>query len=159
MTQLIHHDHITITDNTALLVVSENEAVDAYGPKWANRPCDTCDGCKHLCVDGVNNIRCPDCVNGRHTFTVEVDYGSGNTYGGRTRGEPWGVEFRVHVIDVLPIVDETDVLNGVTVPAHHVIMRYSGEAWAVVGTSPPERITLPSAAEPGMWLVRLAVHT
>ena len=132
---MIPHDHVTIDGDTALWV---DGGPDSDWPverlKYLNRPCDTCrnrfDGQSgYVYTSNLESIPCRSCGGtGRHTFTVEVHYGSGNTYGGRTRGEPLGVEFRAHVIDVEEI------------PTNAALS------------------VLPSAAEAGMWLVRLKVH-
>ena len=65
---------------------------------------------------------------------------------------------------VLPIVDEMDILNGATVPTTHIIYRRkwddSVQTWLCIMTEPGASVvTLPSAAAPGMFAVRLNVHT
>jgi len=114
---------------------------------------------------------CPDCDGtGRHTFTIEVaceacgdrhDHPIGNSSGGAT--------FRVSVVPdmVLPIYDHDELLDGaVSLPrdwAPHIdIMggepllctrceKYS-EDWD------EDRITLPPAAAPGQYAVKVQLH-
>ena len=173
MTALITADHITITDDTALVVAhhcegdhpeGENRFCDlAY--KSLNRPCDTCDGDGALvrAHDKVI-VSCPACHGRkRHIFTVELE----REWGALEPHPPLATPVRtlaVHVINVLPVVDWTDESCD---ESTSVEIRDDGSAWLydddylrdVQCLTGPKPITLPPAAEPGMWLARLEVQT
>jgi len=104
---------------------------------------------------------CPDCDGaGWHTFDIEVAH----TYIGGVGGYWLPVTFRVHVIDVLPIVDN-EAPEWFARNDHHIGI--GRDEWAeyngrLPGDHEPRWITdltLPPDAAPGKWLVRLAVHT
>ena len=128
---MIPHNHITINDDTALWVFTDNGPVtDRSAVLDANRPCDTCDGDGLIWPVGssFHDGPCNDCDGtGRHTFTVETP----NRTGQVTQSADGILQVRVHVIDVQEIPDNAYLAHP----------------------------KMPSAAEPGMFLIRLAVHT
>ena len=148
---MIAADSITIDGDTALVVVEcpPNSAPAVW--EQDDKPCDTCNGSGvERRPDGEWEPPCPDCDGtGRHTFEIHPN------------DPEWGDEpycagcLRVHVLDVLPIVDCDDVPP----PADFNWVEWfdDGEhlVWWGLAADP---ITLPSAAEPGMWLVRVKVH-
>lgn len=128
------------------------------------RPCDTCHGGEAWWT-AVQANPCPDCDGtGRHTLDIEVPYTHREM--GCTRGEVEEVggiwphhTFRVHVIDVLPIVaDVGPVPEGI-----HVRITGGGICWLAEPISGGgwrhTEITLPPDAAPGKRVVRLKVHT
>jgi len=149
-----------------------------------DRPCDTCGGSG--CNKGrpnpshVDCIPCPACHgSGRPCFDIEVKCSADQCRGGWISFPEWAGEIvacdecvdgvrtlTVSVVPgmVLPIVDEMDILNGATVPTTHIIYRRkwddSVQTWLCIMTEPGASVvTLPSAAAPGMFAVRLNVHT
>lgn len=147
---MIPFDHITFDGDTAWWVPS-----DLFGPtpgidiKRLDRPCDTCDGCKHLCTDGVNAIPCPDCIDGRHTFEIKV----GPMYCEHGR---FTKRHRVSIVPgmVLPIYGP-HMQRGEVVK---FISTRKGGPWLNDRGQPPRPVTLPPAAKPGMWAVQLKVE-
>jgi hypothetical protein len=126
-----------------------------------DRPCDTCGGQTRYEGD---NFHCPDCSGtGRHTFTVEVETFTvfDASDGGRgIRYEP--STHRVSVVPggmVLPIVDDVGPVPSET----HIRITGGGIAWLAEriegGGWRHTEITLPPAAAPGMWAVKLAVQS
>jgi len=123
-----------------------------------DRPCDTCLG--RTRYEGDNFV-CPDCIDGRHTFTVEVDHRlwmEGNYIDGHID------TIRVSVVPgmVLPIYDDNDerafrpydrcIIIGTRPQDEGIVVIWSGDGDF-------EQITLPPAAAPGMWAVKLAVQS
>ena len=136
-----------VLDGDTALVVKTPFDPTFPGVEPLNRPCDTCGGFCRLRENAADPYGrpCPDCDGtGRHTFDIEVDH---DPYDG------YFDTFRVHVIDVLPIVDEYRVLPNNTV------VQQNGDRWMVDDPEGERRwITLPPDAAPGKWLVRMAVH-
>jgi hypothetical protein len=111
-----------------------------------DRPCDTCLPDKPgWRLSGGNEWKLPDgrfvwhcdCIDGRHTFDLEVDrWAVGRRHGPKT------ITYRVAVLDVCKVVT----------------VRYVGG----IGIEWPDgrhaNPPLPSAAAPGMFVVRLAVR-
>jgi len=136
-----------------------------------DEPCDTCGG--EGVVDDLDNdgavVTCEWCDGtGRHTFTVEVSC-MGDTERCRYVMTEHEHTIRVSVVPgmVLPIHDRDNLLDGdtaldhdwqphITVSADQALLcvrdaRYTDD-W-------DERaITLPPAAKPGMWAVKLEAH-
>jgi hypothetical protein len=148
-------------DGTAWLVLARRER-DSLLPDlvdiWTefDRPCDTCDGCKHICTDGVNAIPCTDCFNGRHAFTIEVECPWIDENGPDTRT----FTVAVRPCHVLTIVDGMDkVLARETLTDRCIVMwsdyaeLYDPDPTAQRWT----RITLPPDAKPGKRAVLLDV--
>ena len=71
-------DHITFDGDTAWMVLPpfdpETEMAED-DPRSLDRPCHTCGG-EMLVVDPhepTSSVDCPDCIDGRHTFEIEVE--------------------------------------------------------------------------------------
>ena len=130
-------------DGTAWLVVAGDPG--EYSRMHDNdRPCDHC--------DGEPEGDC-DCINGRHTFNAEVSCIEQHRADTLTICEHEHTH-RVSVVEgmVLPI-DETGIW-----PCRHgfITMTRDGEFWLLNQHTLNEPITLPPAAKPGMWAVKLA---
>jgi hypothetical protein len=147
---------ISIDGDTAWLVVDHFDDLDRFVWEEENvRPCDTCGGSGYGEDSGGMGGResCPDCIDGRHTFNIEVQ---GHSY-----------EMRVSVVEVLPIVIVTTEPDGY--PTHNAICRYEedsgtvwpGEPWFLytIEDDMTESITLPESAAPGKYAVQLEVAT
>lgn len=110
-----------------------------YGARALDRPCDY----PHDCVE-------------RHTFKVDVAV--------QTEVDAYESErIRVSVVPgmVLPLLEWTAIYDPDRVGAH-VTRSRDGQRWTLFPPSETEAarfVTLPSAAEPGMWAVLLKVAT
>lgn len=162
---MIPADHITIDGDTALVVKSPfDSTIPSFEP--LDRPCDDCDGQGERFVDEhgsvwgdtlaeglglTERIVCVACDgSGHHAFTVEVKTPGGHN-GDLHQGVGWSGgtrTLRVHVIDVLPPDEWWPRCDCPTCPSMNNPQRKRHYLTC----------TLPSAAEPGMWLVRLGVH-
>ncbi len=173
---MIPHDHISIDGDTALLVVKAYSLplVDLRSAHEMpiDRPCDSCDGGAHTPKGeimrgmievggkvGDNYKPCSDCDgSGRHTFEIVVSFDDGRKVSNKLMDEARIRTLTVSVVEVLRIRDnETD-----SDPPNHsgdVFMCADGSAYVDTETDHMTDIDLPPAAEPGMWAVRLAVHT
>jgi len=146
-------------DGTAWLV---EEALPDSPSGWPatrnDRPCDTCGGSMYVWPEGSSfrsNTPCPDCDGtGRHTFTIEVE---NDTY----LIDP-SFTYRVSVAPgmVLPIVST----GGAYLTSSAIVLADEGPVGSavIVRISGPlvtyhEIVTLPPAAKPGMWAVKLNV--
>ena len=129
-------------------------------PITANdRPCDSCGGDEWMIEPDGNDpgCHCDACVNGRHTFTVEVET--------LVYVEPYGEALltrtlRVSIREgmVLPIYHEWDGRDPITQDAPPCIYpSEDGQWWIDYGTV-GVLDTLPPDAQPGMWAVQLQVH-
>ena len=134
-------------DGTAWLVVAEfHEGTYLWG---CDRPCDTCDGDGEFFNDLNGSMQdCPYCYcTGRHTFRLLI----------HDTNRP-SVLVSVVPDMVLPIVDLDNDWHpdppfiGVDI---FWVCEIKREPWPKRG----ERITLPPAAAPGMWAVKLEVHS
>jgi len=119
---------------------------------------------------GSSHHRCPACGGtGRHTFTIDVDLSHAEM--GCTKSEVlegggiWPTRtYRVSVAPgmVLPILDECPDYD----PPDHICQAWGDGRWIwhksddVAGLDgiTEEPVTLPSAATPGMYAVKLVVH-
>jgi hypothetical protein len=144
-----------------------------------DRECDTCHGAGK--VPGMNHspgdllFACPDCSGtGRHTFTVEVENeewhcetcnDSGISHTGDTASDcgycPTDHTYRVSVVPgmVLPIVTMTQACSD-DQPLPFIIAPAIGYNAVIAGYPDAEHetvVTLPSAAAPGLWAVKLRV--
>jgi hypothetical protein len=172
---------ITINGDTAWLVVP----LSGYHPNVAttythyNRPCDRCHGTGRMLEDDASRPTCPDCHGtGQHTFTLDVECGDSihlPFVPDLTDDDPWYVpgdrecrqcdesgtrSLSVHVVAVLPIHDHCADYK----PADHICRAWQDERWywhrSDLGDRPTEEIvTLPPDAAPGMYAVRMEVHT
>jgi hypothetical protein len=129
------------------------------GATILDQPCDTCGG--EGVVDDLDNdgavVTCEWCDGtGRHTFEIEVEC-QWNT---RAMNDAFP-EFpkmdsprilRVHVLDALPIYG-----GYKTRPVGHIWINSDGDAWHH-DVNESKIVTLPPAAKPGMWAVKLEVH-
>jgi len=120
-----------------------------------DRPCDRC------AQDFTNMVtrETHDCINGRHTFTVEVGTYTPNGIPDDPSIAIYCERRRVSVVPgmVLPIVENAE-WDGTTSP---IICRSTFDRDYFLRLPLPshnEHITLPPAAKPGMWAVQLQVH-
>ena len=166
---MIPADQIAFDGDTAWWVKNKPTYDGADGATLTSldRPCDTCDGTganqPDEDYDDINlawatdddTAELYDCTGGcdgtgRHTFTIEVSFGV------MTRG------FRIHRVSVvpgmvLPIVADADDLPDCPplIEMDDGGVRFFDEG--VVETNDAEPITLPPAAAPGMWAVKLRI--
>ena len=152
-------------DDTAWLLLptpefSGAEKSDLAKYIQADRPCDTCGGnwqdyLEPLDRDGNVVSPCLDCVNGRHTFTVEVQCGTWADCSPTCSGVN---TLRVSISPgmVLPIV------AAPARPDHRAIVQLQEPHSGAVLFDPDQDaapiITLPPDARPGMWAVLLDIH-
>lgn len=126
-----------------------------FGYRALDRPCDTCD--EH--DPGWDHYgKCPDCIDGRHTFDIAVEC---SMY----PPDECPHRFRASVVPgmVLPLVAiDTHCIVG---PPYIIQTQPSRRWWGMDnGSFPcqqidgPDDITLPPAAEPGMWAVKLRIE-
>jgi hypothetical protein len=149
---------ITIDGPTAWWVI---DLETAWRRKHDNRPCDTCDGVGHVRqrlsdAPGIHRpVTCHDCHGtGRHCFTLDVEGECMSIANGRLRRYD-GFAISVHVVAELEIGDDHTWGEGFLYGGKHL-----GPNWIVVGGGLDQpNITLPEDAAPGMYAVRLAVHT
>jgi hypothetical protein len=161
VTAMIPADRIHFNDDgTAWWVMDE---APHRGLNAIDRPCDTCGGSMYVWPEGSSfrsNTPCPDCDGtGRHTFTIEVE---NDTY----LIDP-SFTYRVSVVlgMVLPIYGEDDMgdrlpqewMPHITINSFNAAQQWwrnpkCPDEWANDG------ITLPPAAKPGMWAVKLEVR-
>ena len=120
-----------------------------------NRPCVVCKGLGRDIADLVTP--CPDCIDGRHTFDIEVE---ADYFLGPMHHHVLAEVHRVHVLDVMPIIDVPDTGYPHPKPEQFAYVSKAGSLRVVncsaqtdtyIGKPPPD-------AAPGQWLVRLAVH-
>ena len=157
-------DHIRMGDGTGW-VICPNEIEHDSDPDWlrlafwhgSDRPCDTCDGTATAPVPEV--LPCPDCIDGRYTFTIEVEHP--NWCG---LGDPID-RYRVSIVPgmVLPIhhgsTCKSPKPSHVCIhenPAEFLIPPHNAQLVTYLHDIAPA-ITLPPAAQPGMWAVKLKV--
>lgn len=163
---VIPHNHITFNDDgTAWLIVHECDGDHPEGEnrlcdlacKSLDRPCDTCGGSEHVPNDGDwIDVDCPDCIDGRHTFDIDVG-GSALGWGGKRGDEPHVATVSVVPGMVLPIYGEDpgDWPDMLTFGKPCVVIKSDGTAVMWDGAGDFVAVTLPSAAAPGMWAVQL----
>lgn len=151
-------------DGTAWWVWDGNGT--AHPPAYLDvldRPCDTC---ADIDVRGGTPRRDPGCINGRHAFDVEVECGVAMCRNGNPGywedGGKCGYcdgstiqSRRVSVVPgmVLPIVHHLDWLSDLRC----VEFDKDGDYQLWDGRGNPTPATLPPAARPGMWAVKLRV--
>ena len=152
---MIAADHIAFDGDTAWLVMEHLEAW--LGLK--DRPCVTCTGTGLVPFGLPSNgpERCPDCIDGRHTFEIEVATSESKGFG------EFIDTYRVSIVPgmVLPIVDtlpesgyqvegQRAVFNDPAWPGESFIRNIRGDIDGIAA--------LPPAAKPGMWAVQLNVQ-
>ena len=163
---------LPLHDGTAWVVFGDDDNErDFFPAEWVtdlDRPCDTCDGGTFEIDKGFNGGVCPECAgSGRHTFDVEVECWNDGTEMVCPRGSTcsptcggWAT-YRVHVLDVLPIRQWASTLNpplGRWLAMNGGSGRYSIQECDGIGlTSHPSNVTLPPAARPGMWAVKVRI--
>lgn len=143
--------------------------------RMLDRPCDTCAGLAKRFIDDHGNvwgnimaqnldlhesIPCPDCVDGRRTFGIEVE-------GMVTFGEPpnrhgagWGTRsLRVSVVPgmVLPIVTSERYRNDMGLRGPFVIAYSDGTTSVYLSTSDIRVTPLPPGARPGRYAAQLRI--
>ncbi len=154
------------------MIPSTDISIDADTAWWAmprgwpscdqidmlDRPCDLCgkkEGWSGYILADLSPIPCRMCDGtGRHTFDIETkwpaDCGRGCDF------NHFPMTHRVHVVDVLPIVDSA---HSHGIPDNCIDMRFGKHPRLVHQPNlPMEAITLPPNAAPGDWLVQLAIH-
>jgi hypothetical protein len=157
-------------DGTAWLVDAETETsttrIDLY--RHLDRPCDGCSDHWGEDDDEWDPSRCPDCSGtGRHTFTVEVEYevvDSWTTTGpNNTAAKHWDGKFKKepHVLRVSVVPGMVlEIVNGLNdLPERSCIWTSSEGTFWLMHEGEASIITLPPAAAPGMWAVKLAVQS
>lgn len=134
-----------------------------------DRPCDTCGG--DSAADWSVGLPECDCINGRHTFTLDVacagigkprrcgDRITASTCAGCDRESSRSLRVSVVPDMILPIYDKCPDYN----PPNHLCQCYGDGKWywhlggpehERAGTSDTERpVTLPSDAKPGGFAV------
>jgi len=128
--------------------------------KQLDRPCDTCGGKR--CVENFSVQygwdRCPDCIDGRHTWTAEVSRNSMPMRDGVHQGRTRSVRLSVVPDMVLPIYGEhpCDWPEMLTADRPCVIIKDDGTAVLWDGAGDITSIKMPDAAKPGeSWAVRV----
>jgi len=137
--------------DTALWVVPDADHL----PQHWERSCDTCDGDGTVLelrpLANTNYRPCPDCDGtGRHTFDIDCDTDEGPRF-----------DFRVHVLDVLPIIDVPDTGYPHPKPEQFAYTSKAGSLRVVDCSAQTDTYISkpPPDAAPGKWLVRLKVPT
>ena len=151
---MIPADSFMLDGDTALVVVECPP--DSAPAVWeqADKPCDICGG------SGYPNNElpiCPDCDGtGHHAFDIEVECDKW------IKGyHCWSEVFRVHVIDVLPIIDVPDTGYPHPKPEQFAYTSKAGSLRVVDCSAQTDTYISkpPPDAAPGKWLVRLKVPT
>lgn len=159
---IIPADHISFTDDGhAWVACNLGGSLEAAA---LDRSCKTCDGdgCyPHHRIEW-HDVLCPDCIDGRHTFEIGVEFKwiSDEPVDGLPRVTG---DYRVSVVPgmVLRFFDWTGTYDPERTPQHISLSR-DGQRWTYFpqqGVGKTELVTLPPAAKPGMWcvLVRVAL--
>jgi hypothetical protein len=156
------HSNAKLTDADVDAILASDEPATVLGPRYGVNP------------DHIRRIRrgdrrtkkatCPDCDGtGRHTFTVEVEASAADQAAGLATVDV----FRVSVVPgmVLPIYGEDEPDENIADGQNFVIYNYGVGDFDLFMWSPSihfwiceQSITLPSAAAPGMWAVKLVVR-
>jgi len=139
-----------------------------------DRPCDTCDSgdlrpAGWLYIRGEGWQLCPDCDGtGRHTFTVEVERPIPMLNANPDRPDITSNEIRTYRVSVVPgtvlpifDLDGSDGNNEANIMWDDVdgSFLYYPAGWYDDRDLGEQTVTLPSAAAPGMWAVKLAVQS
>jgi hypothetical protein len=166
---------IAIDGDTATLIVRNHDRW--FWETEHDRPCDTCEkDRKTLDSDEPSDVYCPECDSTRRlTFTLDVECDEPDidrcedqgVHNGPTCEERRCFKGRfavsVHVAEVLPIIEWDTVDLGLPHPVPCMTIDPHGNALeadeAGVDWFKAHDRTLPPDAAPGMFAVRLAVHT
>ena len=152
-------------DDTAWWVLTASDTIDpATGENYIDtldRPCGVCGGNGFTSNEMLRDAPCPDCIDGRHTFDVVVQTCErydcpaciGDGPGSHDR-------FRTNQVSIIPGM-VLPIYGGCPdyEPADHICQCYDDQ-WTHHSSDGPyteEQVTLPSAAAPGMWAVKLRV--
>lgn len=161
---MIAADHFLLDGDHAWLVITQTQ-MEMESWHYHDSPCFNCEG-QH---DGTRDTYCPDCIDGRHTFDIEVEHpGPEGAHIASTDGTYRRV-LRVHVVPGMVLrLTAFPMLIG-----SHISQ--FGDEWTYWPCTDDEPmivdtpgglqftdnfhfVTLPPAAKPGMWAVKLAVH-
>lgn len=136
-------DRIHFDGSTAWRVMDHDYRVgEGMDP---DRPCDTCMGDEDYWPD-------PDCgSSGRHVFDLRVECRCGWSQHGD------GHLYRVHVVPGMVVPIGGDGRRTPWPGAHVEVVGNESYLWVGPHSTDMERITLPPAAKPGMWAVKLAI--
>ena len=151
---MIQADHITFEGATALYVGLPSGPLNLDVITAFDRPCGTCNGEESNETVGRDIWYCPDCIDGRHTFEIEVDrWALGNRHG------PKAITLRVSVVPgvVLPIVADV----GPVPDERHIRVTGAGIAWLaepIDGGWKHTEIILPPAAKVDGWAIKFNVQ-
>jgi hypothetical protein len=162
---------ITIDGDTAWLAVEYpaplgKATIVSY--RELDRPCDRCHGTGRMLEDDASRPRCPDCHGtGQHTFTLDVECVLPMCVNGKRGywqdGHPCGYcnatgtyQLSVHVVAMLEIKDRP---GGPMRSDGPMLYRFGPSWWGWSDSGDYIAVTLPLDAAPGMYAVRLAVHT
>lgn len=172
MSDLIHPDYIVIENNQAWLVVEDKNifrGLELYSSvsfvSDLDRPCDACGGKKGRQIlrpsPGPSSLvydwAACDCINGRHTFDIEVKCPVCADLSDLIQLPPEHpvLCYRASVIPgmILPIVEYECPIET------HIAWGEASYYYCIGRTSEEEGhpITLPPAAAPGMFAIQLNV--
>jgi hypothetical protein len=151
-------------DGTAWLVLYDDAKIGGWAWwKALDRPCDTCNGFGtiHDTGDSVANAYpCPNCINGRDTFTLEV---------GDWNQADHTVESYCELVTTLRV----SIREGMVLSIYGNDHEHYDTSWIEIWPDGStllfvwsegraehfsEHITLPPDARPGMWAVLLDAH-
>ena len=159
-------------DGTAWVVFGDDDNErDFFPAEWVtdlDRPCDLCDGTganqPDEDYDDINIAwavdddtgplyDCTACIDGRHTFDIEVPRHVAPMRDGIHIGTT--VTYRVSIIPgmILPIGDRDDESTTALIFINEVGNAYLYDPHQPINVP----VTLPPAARPGMWAVKLRV--
>ena len=174
---VIPADHITFTDDGHAWWVCKpvhragvtNTVGDDYDDPswfmWLDRPCDTCGGQGFLYMP-EDGIPCEaDCIDGRHTFDIEVECAvpmcangvPGYWEDGGECGYCEGTTIRKLRVSVVPgMVLPVNAILDLETAAPQFLVDEDGDVFGV-GVGVDDGDDFPPAAAPGTWAVKLRV--
>lgn len=161
----ISAEQITFTGDTAWLVLPEvwtgpDDMLARY--RLLDRPCEWCNG------EGSNETverdiwYCPDCIDGRHTFEIEVECdvcaGKAEWCGFGRIGNPLcsngTATYRVSIVPGMML----EIVADDSCPRRPVVSMQHGNPYLLDGKMITRVGELPPVAKPGMWAVQLNVQ-